>query len=699
MLPENIKLSFEKWCLENNPDMLQMWDYERNAISPNEVSYGATKLLWFKGQCGHSWESSPVAIRRGRGCPYCHGLKVLRGFNDLESKEPELAKEWHPTKNGKLKPSDVTYGSKQDVWWLSTCGHEWKAQINNRRYNRGCPICTDRLIIPGINDLASQYPELAKEWHPTKNKKKHPDKIAPHSNTPVWWLGPCGHEWKTQPNDRVNGSGCPVCKMERSTSFAEKAIAFYLSKITAVEESAHPLKSRKELDIYLPKLKIAVEYDGEAYHRSVEKDLRKNKECEDTGIVLIRIREPNCPPISDYPTIVMENRNDDGLAAAISKLIKLIFPRKRKVPTINLDQDRPVIYESYIKSSKENSLAESKPELIRYWNKKRNGALNPEYVNTYSMKKLWWICEKGHEWQATVANISSGSRCPYCSGHKVWKGFNDLCTTNPDIAALWSDKNTISPSSLSAGSHRKVWLTYPCGHESFRSVRDHIGSSGGSICNRKTATPGINDIVTKRPDLISQWDFEKNDLDPEKLRPGSKKKAWWVCEKGHSYQMGICDKSRGQNCPFCSGRRVLPGFNDIATTNPELLEYWDYEKNSPLEPTQINKGSDTKVWWKCDKGHTYQATIYNFSNYKNCPYCANRRILEGFNDLSTVEPEITTWWDYEKNGELLPTQVSRGSSRLVWWRCPNGHEYKKKIEFQVQSPFCPVCKIRLSRRS
>ena len=673
-----------------------MWDYSKNPIAPDMISYGSPKQCWFKGECGHSWQSPPSEIRRGRGCPYCHGLRVLKGFNDLATKAPDIAEEWHPTKNGELTPFEVTYGSKQQVWWLGKCGHEWKSQINNRRNTPGCPVCLGRIVVPGINDLASQYPDIAEEWHPTKNGELIPEMITSHSNRNVWWLGKCGHEWKCQPNGRVNGTGCPICKKERSTSFAEKAIAFYLSKLTTTEESAHPLKSKKELDVYLPELKIAIEYDGEAYHRSIEKDMKKNRECEELGITLIRIREPNCPKMDNCQTIIMENRNDDGLSKAIMILLQIIFPNRHQYPIIDLDKDRTVIYERYIISAKEKSFADTHPELLRYWNKERNGTLNPDYVNTFSGKKLWWMCEKGHEWQATIANFTSGSRCPYCCGHKVLNGFNDLFTTNPEFKNIWDyEKNIIKPDTLSIGTHTKIWMKYPCGHSIYRRPQDNLDSNACPVCLGKIVIPGLNDITTEYPNLMSEWDYEKNEIDPSSLRPGSKKKVWWRCQKGHNYQKDVASRSMGYGCPYCSGRKLLPGFNDIATTNPELLTHWDYEKNYPLEPSQISKGSNKKVWWKCERGHTYQTTISNFVTYKNCPYCINKRVLEGFNDLSTTHSEIAAWWNYEKNIDILPTQVTRGSNKRVWWKCPNGHEFQKKVEDQVYSPRCPVCKFNI----
>lgn len=144
--------------------------------------------------------------------PYCSNKKVLVGYNDLETTNPELAAEWHPTKNGNLKPQNVVHGSDKIVWWICDKGHEYQARIANRLHFRNCPICVNKKIVPGVNDLASKYPDLTKQWHPTKNGDLTPDMIAPKSNKKFWWKCELGHEWEATPNKRVsNNRGCPYC--------------------------------------------------------------------------------------------------------------------------------------------------------------------------------------------------------------------------------------------------------------------------------------------------------------------------------------------------------------------------------------------------------------------------------------------------------------------------------------------------------
>jgi hypothetical protein len=105
----------------------------------------------------------------------------------------------------------VSHKSNKKVWWLGKCGHEWEAIINNRSKGRGCPYCANKKVISGFNDLETQNPTLALEWHPTKNGSLTPKMVTANSGKKVWWLGKCGHEWETRVSHRSNGSGCPYC--------------------------------------------------------------------------------------------------------------------------------------------------------------------------------------------------------------------------------------------------------------------------------------------------------------------------------------------------------------------------------------------------------------------------------------------------------------------------------------------------------
>ena len=168
--------------------------------------------------------------------------------------------------------------------------------------------------------------------------------------------------------------------------------------------------------------------------------------------------------------------------------------------------------------------------------------------------------------------------------------------------------------------------------------------------NQYSLIKGKTDLRTMFPNIADQWDEVKNgNLTPEDVQPASGKKVWWVCSLGHSWQAVISSRTAGKGCPYCAGRKVLPGFNDLQTVNPELTSQWNYEKNGTLFPTAVTGLSHRKAWWTGVCGHVWRAKIANRSNGNGCPYCAGRMVLEGFNDAKSNCPELMMEWDYEKN--------------------------------------------------
>jgi len=142
-------------------------------------------------------------------------------------------------------------------------------------------------------------------------------------------------------------------------------------------------------------------------------------------------------------------------------------------------------------------------------------------------------------------------------------------------------------------------------------------------------TAGENDLAKAYPQLAQQWHPTRNGaLTPEQVTPYSNRPAWWVCEKGHEYRTVIANRTRlHAGCPYCSGRQVLPGFNDLATKEPLLCKQWDAEKNAPLTPQMVTVCSHKKVWWRCDEGHEWEAEIALRTRTRRdrCPICDRRK--------------------------------------------------------------------------
>ena len=184
----------------------------------------------------------------------------------------------------------------------------------------------------------------------------------------------------------------------------------------------------------------------------------------------------------------------------------------------------------------------------------------PSSILSYSTQKVWWRCEKGHEWQAQVnSRTGLGRGCPYCSGHKPIVGETDLATTNPKLAKEWHPERNedLRPSDVSGGSGKKVWWRCENGHEWQARVttRASVGY-GCPYCSGRKPVAGETDLATTNPELAKEWHPERNgDLHPSNVTPGSGKKVWWRCELGHEWQARVFNRVRGGSCPACNPQR------------------------------------------------------------------------------------------------------------------------------------------------
>ena len=140
--------------------------------------------------------------------------------------------------------------------------------------------------------------------------------------------------------------------------------------------------------------------------------------------------------------------------------------------------------------------------------------------------------------------------------------------------------------------------------------------------------------VSDNARLMAEWNFEKNNklgLDLKTLTLGSNKKAWWKCDKGHEWLAVIGSRKKEHGCPYCAGQKSLRGKNDLQTINPKLASEWNFQKNNGLIPTEVMPNSGKKVWWKCEKGHEWQAVIASRNSGCGCPECAKQKRMKNKN--------------------------------------------------------------------
>lgn len=199
-------------------------------------------------------------------------------------------------------------------------------------------------------------------------------------------------------------------------------------------------------------------------------------------------------------------------------------------------------------------------------------------------------------------------------------------------------------------------------------------------------------IEKQRQDLLDE--FVKSDVQNINSEYINLSQVYlWECEHGHTWRASLKKRMAGRGCQICSGRVVQKGFNDLATKHPLLLKEWDYEKNPDISPEDVSAGNGMIVFWKCEHGHSWQDSINHRADGRGCPFCGNKKIIEGKNDFATTHPHMLAEWDYERN-TIKPTQIVAGSSKKVWWICSDCKEpYEaslvNKTRFKTK---CPLCK-------
>ena len=281
---------------------------------------------------------------------------------------------------------------------------------------------------------------------------------------------------------------------------------------------------------------------------------------------------------------------------------------------------------------------------------------------------------------------------------RLYGGRPSLAVADPELAAEWDHEvnGALTPSHVTTGSNRKVgWRCAAHGHQWAAQVCKRTAGSDCPICLGRIVFAGYNDLGSKNPAIAAEWDHEANgSLTPEQVTVGSNQKVGWKCAPhGHQWSAVMNDRTNGRGCPYCAGKKVFPGFNDLGSVNPTLAGEWDQETNGSLTPEQVTVSSNKKVGWKCaPHGHQWAATVYQRTAGNGCPICAGRIVFAGFNDLGSKNPAIAAEWDWEANGSLTPEQVTVGSGRTVGWKCtPHGHQWAVAVYQRTAGTGCPKC--------
>ncbi len=614
------------------PKLKKIWDYKKNKSKPEDHFRSQKNYYYWTCESGHSYYASVRAVIEGNYiCPACSNKKVYEGFNDLATKNPKLAAEW--SERNDKKASEVMESSSYVAKWICpTCKGEYTAKVSSRVVgDDSCPFCSGKRILRGYNDLATTDSQLATEWSPN-NKKKASD-VRKISNCYVKWICPvCDFEYSAQIRSREYGDKlCPCCngKVVRSG---------YNDLVTKNPELAAEWSPNNDFDPSCVTKQFVVE------------------------AMWI------CPICGgEYSAIVADREvGDDSCPFCKNERLLKGF----------------------------NDLATTHPELIPEWS--NNNLFNPTQIMKNSLYVANWICPTcGGEYSEKVSERTLGDdSCPYCKGERVLTGYNDLATKNPEIAVEWMDINPKKANEVMGSMSKGGWWSCSvCGGKYWSRLIDRTQNNNQCpYCNGKRVLTGFNDLATKNPEIASEWSCN-NDKTASEVMETSSYVAKWICPTcSGEYYARVSERKKGDKlCPYCKDDRVLAGYNDLATSDLELAKEWS--PNNDKSANEVMKTSSYSAKWICPtcNGEYYARVSERKKGDKLCPYCKNERVLAGYNDLATRNPELAAEWSC--NNDKTASEVMETSSYVAKWICPtcNG-EYSTRVwERKKGDRHCPYC--------
>ena len=551
--------------------------------------------------------------------------KIKRYVSD----NAQLMAEWDWAKNTLYLPNNLSVNSGKKVWWVCSKGHSYESRIADRSNGHGCPFCSGRKAVPGLNDFATVYPLLAEEWDFDNNKSLLPSQFKPSSNRNVWWNCRRGHSWRTSIKNRTNGHGCPYCAKVKAIPGEND----FKTQYPHIAEEWHPSKNENSSAVGVACFSnkkvwwlgmCGHEWQDSPGHRVMGRGCpickKQNKTSFPEQAIYYYISKQYSDAVNSFSDIFSDAMELD-----------IYIPSLK----IGIEYDGKAWHNS-------------KSSLVRE-------------------KKKFRICRDNDIYLIRIKEKMQDTDTITCDGIIY-------CSDNLDSTIL----------ELSRYFHFDIDVNV---------ARDRLYIQKSYLISNRQRS-----FLDTYPNISKEWHPTKNgSLSPAMFSPGSGEIVWWLCKSGHEWKMAFKERAKGNGCPYCSNHRVLIGFNDLQTLNSELAYEWHPSSNHSKTPSNVLATSTDRVWWQCKNGHEWQAQIRERYHGTGCPYCSNKKVLVGYNDLATTNKKLVLEWDFAKNGDLTPTMLTSGSSKKVWWRCSIcGYSWQSTVSNRNRGSGCPKCRSNIN---
>lgn len=680
----------EKTRLTNHPELLKMWDYSKNKEDPHDISIKSDTGYWFVCEEGHSFLRKMRTLAKDPKCPICN--------MDTIAKNPEMLKFWDYEANSHIDIYTTSSNSSETVWWkCPNCGYRWQAEIATRKMSKNhCPCCEEKTVVmPGFNDFFTVYPELKQDFNDTYD----PSLEGVSSCRPTKWkCHECGYEWETYLSSRVVNdriTKCPVCAKR-------KRVKPYVEEYPELQELYSSNNKVPLTDII----------DGKELNNKFLWNCPVHGEFEQTIATIIRsinTKSRGCPYCAgkkvkyeesfgyNHPELVEEyaptNKYDIYNVTKCSSL-EVLWKCKNcgnEWPTTFYERHQgfgkcPVCFPN---PTYKRMLYEERPDLEHYY----RGSRNFKTFSFQSNERVQWQCDEGHTFDLEVFRMVKDHDtfyCPVCAEKRLVVGVNDFASNYPDLAKEISPNNERHPEEYYKSSVLRVkWLCPECGHEYIASINERIDGKSCPACEGRRTVQGINDLATTHPKLASEY-AARNPKPVNSVRKELDLPVWWKCSKCGGEFFRNVNERKDDDCPYCSGKKVLAGFNDLKTLKPTIYDRVakSYKEVYPV----IQYKAEKSLLWECPICHgEYTDTIENIENsINNCPFCAGEKLLSGFNDLKAMYPELEEEWSRENP----PIETVSPKYKIAYkWICKEcGGEHRASISDHLNgADTCPYC--------
>ena len=665
-------------------------------------------------------------------------------MSDFITDFPALLKYWNFDSNIKLEIEKLAITSKKHVSWkCPNCSYEWKASVAKSykqvlNHTKICPVCDlGEVLVKGENAISDRFPNFLEyinfHYENIESIQNEIENLTFTSKRLFHFKCPTCHVgWK----DVANTSRLLTKKLNKKVVHAgcneyKHCVPFYkaypnLGKIY-LSGGYNELEFEKLTlsdNVTIPR-KWKCDKCKHFFDLSIDKLISRIKrngfyctKCEATFDTAIKV---NVKPLSYTDKHLLDqlvkNHIKKNMIDCLSNIVATWKCMKcngeYECSVVKRHQEGCPYCSDKQMLKGYNTLQETHPYLEKFWDKSNDKSISEYWHKSFDV--LNWKCPCCNiQFQCSPVEMISrtnleNSNFETCPKNCDWNKLvfnNDIFHNSPRLRKEWSKKNNIPVHlALSHIDTKKYWWNCSiCQGEYLCSIpirREVIDSC--PYCNDEQPLKGYNTISDIHPELTSYWSSKNTQkIDEITLSEAKNKKYIWLCDccnlEFNEKLSIVLDKFSNINnrelkkiCPYCNKKRPKPE-ESLGYKKPFLKSEWLENINGDIY--NIFSNSNDIIEWICRKCHrNFKAKISNRAeDDKCCPYCSNRILIKGINDLATTHPHLIKEWSNLNDRQL--SCLTNKSSYKAWWKCSVcSNTYQQVVSSKlISKTSCPYCR-------